>query len=121
MGDNGKPKDNMLMHRLSPYPAHCNALSDCEKLWRLPVWWPPRILISGYDYPQWPMRPAIDAFEVLARRRVKLDAAVPVSVEGQVHPVHQRGCVYAWQVSGLPQPQDDVRIDTRFDGSRVAP
>jgi len=27
MGDNGKPNDNMLMHILSPYPAHRSALT----------------------------------------------------------------------------------------------
>ena len=32
LGDNGKLNDNMLMHLLSPYPAHRSSLSDCEKL-----------------------------------------------------------------------------------------
>src|SRR5262245_33017222 len=31
MGDNGKPNDNMLMHILSPYPAHRSAVTDCKK------------------------------------------------------------------------------------------
>jgi hypothetical protein len=34
MGDNGKPNDNMLMHILSPYPAHRSALTDGPKLVR---------------------------------------------------------------------------------------
>jgi hypothetical protein len=34
MGDNGKPNDNMLMHILSPYPAHRSAVTDCAKLVR---------------------------------------------------------------------------------------
>lgn len=33
-GDNAKLNDNMLMHLLSPYPAHRSALTDCEKLAR---------------------------------------------------------------------------------------
>lgn len=32
MGDNGKLNDNMVMHILSPYPAHRSALTDCTKL-----------------------------------------------------------------------------------------
>lgn len=32
LGDNGKPNDNILMHILSPYPAHRSALTDCMKL-----------------------------------------------------------------------------------------
>ena len=32
MGDNGKLNDNMVLHILSPYPAHHSALTDCRKL-----------------------------------------------------------------------------------------
>ena len=32
LGDNGQLNDNMLMHILSPYPAHRSAVTDCIKL-----------------------------------------------------------------------------------------
>jgi hypothetical protein len=30
LGDNGKENSNILMHILSPYPAHRSALTDCD-------------------------------------------------------------------------------------------
>jgi hypothetical protein len=100
MGDNGKPNDNMLMHILSPYPAHRSALTDCEKL--LVSGFPQRkaIVIFGYEYEGWPMRPAIDAFESLARATVNLAAAESASFTGLVHPVHRAGQVFGWEIVG---------------------
>jgi hypothetical protein len=37
LGDNGKPNDNILMHILSPYPAHRSAFTDCTKLLGAPL------------------------------------------------------------------------------------
>jgi len=50
MGDNGKPNDNILMHILSPYPAHRSALTDCSKLRRSSLECQQAIIIYGYDY-----------------------------------------------------------------------
>ena len=64
MGDNGKLNDNMITHILSPYPAHRSALTDCTKLVISQLGKHKAILIYGYDYPDWPMDPVIDAFEM---------------------------------------------------------
>lgn len=98
MGDNGKLNDNMLMHILSPYPAHRSALTDCTKLLGSELGIHKAILIYGYDYPDWPMDPAIDAFQALADRRVNLASHAVASFDGLIHPVHQRGRVFGWQV-----------------------
>jgi hypothetical protein len=100
MGDNGKPNDNILMHILSPYPAHRSALTDCEKLLSSGLAGRKAILIYGYDYPQWPMDPAIEAFEVLAKRAVGLSARHQAAFSGLVHPVHQAGRVFGWELAG---------------------
>jgi hypothetical protein len=55
MRDNGKPNDNMLMHILSPYPAHRSALTDGPKLVRSGLLGRKAIVIYGFDYPAWPM------------------------------------------------------------------
>ena len=68
MGDNGKPTDDILMHILSPYPEHRSALTDCAKLAAARLGSRRAVLIHGYDYPGWPMDPAIDAFATLAER-----------------------------------------------------
>lgn len=100
MGDNGKPNDNMLMHLLSPYPAHRSALTDCSKL--VASGFPGRkvVLIYGFDYPDWSMDPAIKAFETLARREVALSSRAEAPVTGLVHPVHQAGRVFCWEIEG---------------------
>jgi hypothetical protein len=86
------------MHILSPYPAHRSALTDCEKLLSSGLAGRKAILIYGYDYPQWPMDPAIEAFEALAKRAVGLSARHHASFSGLVHPVHQAGRVFGWEL-----------------------
>ncbi len=99
MGDNGKPNDNMLMHILSPYPAHRSALTDCSKL--LQSGFPERkaIVVFGYDYDDLPTDPAIDAFTTLAARHVVLEAVPPAHFADLIHPVHRRGRVFGWEVT----------------------
>jgi hypothetical protein len=98
MGDNGKLNDNMVMHILSPYPAHRSALTDCTKLLASRLGRHKAVLIYGYDYPGWPMGPAIEAFQTLACREVKLADSAVASFDGLIHPVHRRGRVFGWQV-----------------------
>ena len=69
LGDNGKADDNILMHILSPCPAHRNALTDCEKLASSSLGQQKATLIYAYDAGEWPLEPAISAFETFARER----------------------------------------------------
>jgi hypothetical protein len=98
LGDNGKANDNILMHILSPYPAHRSALTDCEKLVRSSLGQSKAILIYGYDAADWPLEPAIRAFEALASSRVHLGARCVAKFRELIHPVHSSGAVFAWQV-----------------------
>lgn len=100
MGDNGKANDNILMHILSPYPAHRSALTDCEKLVDADIGQRKAILIYGYDYPGWPMDPVIEAFETLAACRVRLGPRSVSGFDHLVHPVHQEGRVFGWELLG---------------------
>jgi hypothetical protein len=101
MGDNGKPNDNMLMHILSPYAKHRSALTDCQKLVDSGFEQAHAILIYGYDYDDWPMEPAVEAFEQLARYRVGLGPRHSSRFGGHIHPVHQRGQVFVWDLHPL--------------------
>jgi len=56
------------------------------------------VLIYGFDYVDRQREPVIDAFEVLARERVRLGARHEVPLAGLVHPVHAEGKVFAWEV-----------------------
>jgi hypothetical protein len=55
-------------------------------------------LIYGFDHDDWPLDPAIDAFEQLARRRVELAGRIMARFDGLVHPVHARGRVFGWEI-----------------------
>jgi hypothetical protein len=100
LGDNGQPNDNILMHILSPYPEHRSALTDCTKLLASGLNGRKAILIYGYEADEWPLAPAIDAFEVLAQVRVSLGPRQWAGFENLIHPVHQRGVVFGWELLG---------------------
>ena len=85
LGDNGKPNDNILMHILSPYPAHRSALTDCVKLAATELAPRKGIIIYGYDYKSWPMDPAIEAFEALGEAASGLGPRSVASFAGLVH------------------------------------
>jgi hypothetical protein len=55
-------------------------------------------VVFGYDYPDWPVDPAISAFEALAAQTVRLVASAPATFEHLVHPVHQKGRVFGWEL-----------------------
>ena len=82
MGNNGKPNDNMLMHILSPYAAHRSALTDTEKLVNSGFSSTCIVLIYGFDYPSWPLDPAIDASERLAGNLVTLSDRAEADFDG---------------------------------------
>lgn len=98
LGDNGKPNDNILMHILSPYPAHRSAVTDCVKLAASPMGLRNAILIYGYEAENWPLSPAIDAFETIASTKVRLSQRYVASFAGLIHPVHSSGKVFAWEI-----------------------
>ena len=55
-------------------------------------------MIYGYDYNDWPMDPAIEAFETLASERVTLGDQHAAAYGHLMHPVHQHGRVFAWEI-----------------------
>lgn len=99
LGDNGKANDNILMHVLSPYPSHRSALTDCTKLVESGIARREALLVYGYEHDDWPLEPAIRALELLAADRVSLGPRHTADFSGLLHPVHQRGRVYAWELT----------------------
>lgn len=98
LGDNGQPNDNMLMHILSPYPAHRSALTDCRKLLGAGLGKRNAILIYGFEHSDWPLEPAIAAFEALARATFTLGPRCTAAFDGLIHRVHDRGAIFAWEL-----------------------
>lgn len=97
-GDNGKLNDNILMHILSPYPAHRSALTDCVKLAGSVMGSRKAALVYGFDHPDWPLTPAMEAFAALAASKVHLGPARRAAFGGLVHPVHTSGEVFGWEI-----------------------
>ena len=104
LGDNGKLNDNILMHILSPYPEHRSALTDCEKLSASLLGRNSAILIYGYEHPDWPLVPAMDAFERLASARVRLGPRATAGFRDLIHPVHSGGAVFGWAIGQFHAP-----------------
>ena len=102
LGDNGKPNDNMLMHILSPYETHRSALTDVRKLRNSEFQGRKAILIFGFEAEDWPLAPAIDAFELLARASGPLGPRHTAGYEGLIHPVHASGVMSIWEILAAP-------------------
>jgi len=97
-GDNGKLNDNMLIARaldLFRTTQRGNRLGQARRIG-------PRqaegSIIDAYEYDAWPIEPAIAAFEAQASRQVKLSVRPVAAIGELVHPVHQSGAVFAWEI-----------------------
>lgn len=103
LGDNGKLNDNILMHILSPYPKHRSALTDCVKLAESRIGVSKAVIIYGFDHEEWPLMPAIEAFEVLANAKTGLGPRQVAEFGNLIHPIHKRGKVFGWQLLNNPR------------------
>ena len=97
-GDNGKPDDTAIKDILSPFTADRSALTDCVKLADSHIAPHRAILIYGFDDPRRPLQEMLTAFETLAHTRVQLSPRCEAGIGPLVHPVHQMGCVCAWEI-----------------------
>ena len=100
-GDNNKPDDTSLKDLLSPFDVDRSALTDCTKLAAADGPAQKAIVIYGFDAPSRPLTLAIEAFETLARKSVRLSARITAAYSGLVHPVFQQGAVFGWDVKPL--------------------
>lgn len=98
LGDNGGPNDNMLMHVLSPYAQHRSAVTDCDKLRQANLATRSAVLIYGFESSDWPLGPAIEAFETIANARGQVGPRNEASFAHLIHPVHRSGSVFVWEV-----------------------
>ena len=83
---------------LSPYSVQRSALTDCTKLVESDIALQMAILIYAYDFPDYPMMDIIEAFELLANRRVVMGPRHMAPFSELIHPVHKEGAVFAWAV-----------------------
>lgn len=99
-GNNGKPADSTVTHLISPYDRDRSALYDTVKLATSKFQGRKAILVYGYDFVDITLDPVIDALELLASHRVQLGPRHTATFSNLIHPVHQQGRVFAWEICG---------------------
>ena len=101
-GDNGREAEQWSQNLLHPYPGHVSALGDAMKLKKSSLTEKKAIVVFGYEHSpaQILLEPAVRGFEILASQLidVPLSPRVEASFGPLIHPVHQVGRIYAWEV-----------------------
>jgi hypothetical protein len=104
-GDNGKEAEHWSENVLHPYPGNVSAIGDCIKLIRSGFVERKAIIVFGYEHspPRIDISAAINSFEVVARQVVKINLGEQYSARfgPLVHPVHQQGRLFGWEVVGF--------------------
>jgi hypothetical protein len=104
-GDNGKEAEHWSANALHPYPGNVSSIGDSIKL--IESGFPERkaIVIFGYEHspPLIDITIAIESFEAIAKLVVGIELGERYSAKfgPLIHPVHQQGKVFGWQVLGL--------------------
>ena len=103
-GDNGAEAEHWSENALHPYPGNVSSIGDSIKL--IESGFPERkaIIIFGYEHspPLIDITIAIESFEAIAKQVVgiELEARQSAQFGPLIHPVHQQGKVFGWQVLG---------------------
>ena len=78
--------------------SHRAAVASCVELAASPLGVNKAVIIYGFDDPQWPLDPAIDGFERLARAKVELGSRCVAKFDTLWHPVYARGRAFGWSI-----------------------
>jgi hypothetical protein len=101
-GDNGAEAEHWSENALHPYPGNVSFIGDSIKLIESGFSERKAIVIFGYEHspPLIDITVVIDSFEAIAKQVVGIDLGERQSAEfgPLVHPVHQQGKVFGWQV-----------------------
>jgi hypothetical protein len=104
-GDNGKEAEHWSENVLHPYPGNVSSIGDCIKLIESGFPEHKAIIVFGYEHspPQIDIVTAITSFEVVAKEVVRVELSERYAAEfgPLIHPVHQQGKVFGWEVFGL--------------------
>ena len=103
-GDNGAEAEHWSENALHPYPGNVSAIGDSIKLIESGLPERQAILIFGYEHspPLIDITIAIESFEAIAKQvvGVEIGARQSAMFGPLIHPVHQQGKVFGWQVLG---------------------
>jgi hypothetical protein len=103
-GDNGAEAEHWSENALHPYPGNVSSIGDSIKLIESGFFERKAILVFGYEHslPLIDITIAIESFEAIAKQVVGIELGERYSAQfgPLIHPVHQRGKVFGWQVLG---------------------
>jgi hypothetical protein len=101
-GDNGKEAEHWSENVLHPYRGNVSSIGDSIKLIESGFSERKAIVVFGYEHspPKIDITTAIDSFEILAKEVVDVELGERYSAEfgPLIHPVHQQGKVFGWEV-----------------------
>ena len=104
-GDNGKEAEHWSENVLHPYEGNTSSIGDCIKLIKSRFPEKKAIIIFGYEHAptQIDLTLAVKAFEAIAREVTGIQLGERHTAEFQdlIHPVHQQGKVFGWEVLGF--------------------
>ena len=107
-GDNGVEAEHWSENVLHPYPGNTSSIGDCIKLAQSEFPERKAVVVFGYEHtpPQIDLAVAVRSFEVIAEQVLGIQLSIRNSAEfGQlIHPVHQQGKVFGWEVLGMTAP-----------------
>ena len=89
--EEGRLSDNILAR-------HRSAVAGCVDLANSTLGESKAVIVYGFDDSQWPLDPAIDAFERMARAKVKLGERCSAPFDTLWHPVYARGRAFGWAI-----------------------
>jgi hypothetical protein len=104
-GDNGAEAEHWSENALHPYPGNVSSIGDSIKLIESGFFERKAILVFGYEHspPLIDITTAIESFEAIAKQVVGIELGGRQSAKfgPLIHPVHQQGKVFGWQVLSL--------------------
>lgn len=101
-GDNGDPAEHWSENVLHPYEGNTSSIGDCLKLRESRFSERKAVIVFGYEHspPRIDLELAVMAFEIVAEHvnGLTLGERYVAEFDGLIHPVHQQGRVYGWEV-----------------------
>jgi hypothetical protein len=101
-GDNGAEAEHWSENVLHPYPGNVSSIGDSIKLIESGLIERKAILVFGYEHspPLIDITTAIVSFEIIAKQVVGIELSERQSAAfgPLIHPVHQQGKVFGWQI-----------------------
>jgi hypothetical protein len=104
-GDNGAETEHWSENALHPYPGNVSSIGDSIKLIVSGFSERKALVIFGYEHspPLIDIAVAVESFEAIGKEVVGIELGERYSAKfgPLIHPVHQQGKVFGWQVLGL--------------------